>query len=279
VETEIPDNTATAPPPPPAGAGFAVAFPQFEGPLDLLLSLIQEHKLDILHVPIAFITERYLEYMEAARALNLDLAGEYLVMAATLLHIKSRTLLPPQDSQDAEGLEPGPDPREELIRRLLEYQKYKMAGQDLAALPQLGRDVFVRRAREELPLSVEEVSFLRPPDLSAYRLIEALSNVLARRKLEIPHEVFVERLSIGDRISTITDRLRAEERITFTSLFADLGAHDRHRVVPTFLAVLEMTKLKLIKVHQLDRHGEIYLSRTEALSDVPAEGVELDYRG
>ena len=279
MEPEIPDNTATAPLPPPSGAGFAVALPQFEGPLDLLLSLIQEHKLDILHVPIAFITERYLEYMEAARALNLDLAGEYLVMAATLLHIKSRTLLPPQESLDAEGGEPGPDPREELIRRLLEYQKYKMAGQDLAALPQLGRDVFARRAREELPLSAEDVSFLRPPDLSAYRLIEALSNVLARRKLEIPHEVFVERLSIGDRISTITDRLRAEERITFTSLFADLRAHDRHRVVPTFLAVLEMTKLKLIKVHQLDRHGEIYLSRTEALVDVPAEGVELDYRG
>jgi segregation and condensation protein A len=110
-------------------------------------------------------------------------------------------------------------------------------------------------------------------------LIEALSNVLARRKLTIPHEVFVERLSIGDRISAITDRLREEERIAFTSLFADLGAHDRHRVVPTFLAVLEMTKLKLIRVHQPYPHGEIYLSRTEGLSDASAEGVQLDYRG
>ena len=256
-----------------------MALPQFEGPLDLLLSLIQEHKLDILTVPISFITERYLEYMEAARALNLDLAGEYLVMAATLLHIKSRTLLPPQEGQDAAEGELGPDPREELIRRLLEYQKYKMAGQDLAELPRLGRDLFTRRAREEVPLAADDLSLLRPADLSAYRLIEALSNVLARRKLEIPHQVFVERLSIGDRISTITDRLRAEERITFSSLFADLGAHDRHRVVPTFLAVLEMARLKLLKVHQADRHGEIYLSRTEALTDVPAEGVELDYRG
>src|SRR5256885_15137111 len=112
------------PSPPPPSAGFAVLLPQFEGPLDLLLSLIQEHKLDTLHVPIAFITDRYLEYMEAARALNLDLAGEYLVMAATLAHMKSRMLLPPQDSQDVEGGEAGPDPREELIRRLLEYQKY-----------------------------------------------------------------------------------------------------------------------------------------------------------
>jgi len=277
VQTEIPESAGAAPP--PHAAGFAVALPQFEGPLDLLLSLIQEHKLDILHVPIAFITDRYLEYMEGARALNLDLAGEYLVMAATLAHMKSRMLLPPQETQDTGDAEPGPDPREELIRRLLEYQKYKRAGQDLAALPQLGRDLFTRGAREQVPLAADEVAFLRPKDLSAYRLIEALSNVLDRRKLTIPHEVFVERLSIGDRISAITDRLREEERITFTSLFADLGAHDRHRVVPTFLAVLEMTKLKLIKVHQAAPHGEIYLSRTEGLSDVPVEGGQLDYRG
>src|SRR2546423_8875835 len=132
------------PSPPPPGAGFAVALPHFEGPLDLLLSLIQEHKLDIFHIPISFLTDRYLEYMDAARALNLDLAGEYLVMAATLAHMKSRMLLPPQESQDAADGEPGPDPREELVRRLLEYQKYKMAGQDLSGLPQLWRAVFTR---------------------------------------------------------------------------------------------------------------------------------------
>ena len=277
METGFADNAMPSPPPP--GAGFAVALPQFEGPLDLLLSLIQEHKLDIFHVPISFITDRYLEYMDAARALNLDLAGEYLVMAATLAHIKSRLLLPPTESLEAGDGEPGPDPREELIRRLLEYQKYKTAGQDFALLPQLGRDVFTRRAREELPLSTDDMPLLRPPDLSAYRLIESLANVLARRKIEIPHEVFVERLSIGDRISAITDRMRLEERIAFTSLFVDLTSHDRHRVVPTFLAVLEMARLKLIRVHQPYPHGEIYLSRTEALVDTSAEGVQLDYRG
>ncbi|TMA14531.1 MAG: hypothetical protein E6J85_21175 [Deltaproteobacteria bacterium] len=126
----------------PPQAPFAVALPQFEGPLDLLLSLIQEHKLDIFDVPIAFLTARYLEYLEHAREVDLDLAGEYLVMAATLAHIKSRMLLPREEAGDAEGAEVGPDPREELIRRLLEYQKYKRAAQDLAALPQLGRDVF-----------------------------------------------------------------------------------------------------------------------------------------
>ena len=264
---------------PAENGAFAVALPVFEGPLDLLLSLIQEHKLDIFRVPISFITDRYLEYMEAARALNLDLAGEYLLMAATLAHIKSRTLLPREQTADAPEGEIGPDPRQELVRRLLEYQKYKDAAQMLGARPQLGRDVFVRRAKEDLPHGPAEVAYYRSPELSVYRLIELMARVLKERKIEIPHEVFVERLSIGDRILAITDRLREEERIAFTSLFKDLGAHDRHRVVPTFLAVLEMTRLKLIKVHQADPHGEIYLSRTEALSEASPEGVELDYRG
>src|SRR2546430_5126715 len=130
--------------------GFAVALPVFEGPLDLLLTLIQEHKLDIFDIPISFVIDKYLEYMDAARALNIDLAGEYLLMAATLAHIKSRMLLPREQALDAPDGEQGPDPREELVRRLLEYQKYKDAARTLAVRPQLGRDIFVRRAREEL---------------------------------------------------------------------------------------------------------------------------------
>jgi segregation and condensation protein A len=262
-----------------AGA-FAVALPVFEGPLDLLLSLIQEHKLDIFDIPISFITDRYLAYVDAAQALNIDLAGEYLLMAATLAHIKSRMLLPRDEAADAaDGGEPGPDPREELVRRLLEYQKYRDAGLRIGAMPQLGRDVFVRRAKEDLPLAPGDAAYLKSPDLSVYRLIELLDRVLRERRIEIPHEVFVERLSIGDRISVITDRLRDTARITFTSLFADLEDRDRHRVVPTFLAVLEMARLKLVKVHQPERHAEIYIARTEALSTTSAEGVPLDYRG
>ena len=258
---------------------FAVALPVFEGPLDLLLSLIQEHKLDIFDIPISFVTDRYLEYMNAAQALNIDLAAEYLLTAATLAHIKSRMLLPREEAADAAEGEPGPDPREELVRRLLEYQKYKDVAQQLRARPQLGRDVFVRRAREVLPLAPGAVAYLRPPDLSVYRLIELMDRVLRERKIEIPHEVFVERLSIGDRISVITDRLREIDRITFTSLFADLGDRDRHRIVPTFLAVLEMARLKLIRVHQPERHAEIYIGRTEALLTSSAQGASLDYRG
>ena len=262
-----------------APQSFAVALPTFEGPLDLLLSLIQEHRLDIFDIPISFVIDKYLEYMDAAKALNIDLAGEYLLMGATLAHIKSRMLLPPEQTQDLAEGEIGPDPRQELVRRLLEYQKYRHAAQGFGAMPQLGRDVFVRRAREELPLAAGDAAYFKSPELSVYRLIELMARVLEARRIEIPHEVFVERLSIGDRILAITDRLREEERIAFTSLFKDLGAHDRHRVVPTFLAVLEMTRLKLIKVHQADPHGEIYLSRTEALSEASPEGVELDYRG
>ena len=264
---------------PAENGAFAVALPVFEGPLDLLLSLIQDHKLDIFDIPISFVTDRYLEYMNTAQALNIDLAGEYLLMAATLAHIKSRMLLPREQGADAPDGESGPDPREELVRRLLEYQKYKDAAVRLSALPQLGRDVFVRRAKEDLPLVPEDAAYFKSPEISVYRLIELMARVLKERKLEIPHEVFVERLSIGDRISVITDRLREDDRITFTSLFADLGDRDRHRVVPTFLAVLEMAKLKLIKVHQPERHSEIYIARTEALLVSPAEGVSLDYRG
>ena len=264
---------------PAQNGAFAVELPVFEGPLDLLLSLIQDHKLDIFDIPISFVTDRYLEYMNAAQALNIDLAAEYLLMAATLAHVKSRMLLPREEAADAPEGELGPDPREELVRRLLEYQKYKDVALRIGALPQLGRDVFVRRAKEDLPLAAGAVAYLRPPDLSVYRLIELMDRVLKERKIEIPHEVFIERLSIGDRISVITDRLRDLDRITFTSLFADLGDRDRHRIVPTFLAVLEMARLKLIRVHQPERHAEIYIGRTEALLTSSAEGASLDYRG
>src|SRR6185436_9016422 len=123
----------------PQTPGFALALPSFEGPLDLLLSLIQEHKLDIFDIPISFVIDKYLEFMDAAKALNIDLAGEYLLMGATLAHIKSRMLLPREQTQDVAEGEVGPDPREELVRRLLEYQKYKHAAQLFGAMPHLGR--------------------------------------------------------------------------------------------------------------------------------------------
>ena len=266
--------------PPPGAEALVLRLPQFEGPLDLLLVMIQEHKLDIFDIPISWVTDRYIEFIDAARLMDIDLAAEYLLLAATLAHIKSRMLLPREQAADSPDGEIGPDPREELVRRLLEFQKYKDAGQALNRLAILGRDTFVRRAREELPLSPDEVAWLKSPELSVYRLIELFAQILHERKIEIPHEVFVERLSIGDRISAIADRLRAEGRVAFSALFEDLlASRDGHRIVPTFLAVLEMTKLKLMRVHQADPHGEIYLSRTEALLAGGVEGVPVDYRG
>jgi len=172
----------------------------------------------------------------------------------------------------------GPDPREELVRRLLEYQKYKDAALRLSALPQLGRDVFVRRAREELPLAPEDAAYFKSPEISVYRLIELMARVLKERKIEIPHEVFVERLSIGDRISVITDRLRGDDRITFTSLFVDLA-------IATGTGWCHLPRgpgdgaAQAGQVHQPERHSEIYIARTEALLTSTAEGASLDYRG
>jgi segregation and condensation protein A len=272
---------APQPPSGPAAETLVLRLPQFQGPLDLLLSLIQEHKLDIFDIPIAWVTDRYVEFIEAARLANIDLAGEYLLMAATLAYIKSRMLLPQREAAEAaDGAGPGPDPREELVHRLLEYQKYKEAAAQLGALPLLGRDVFVRRAKEDLPLFPDEVAYLKSPELSVYRLIDLFARVLAERKIEIPHEVFVERLSIGDRIAAITDRLQVQERIAFSALFEDLSAaRDRYRIVPTLLAVLEMARLKLVRVHQPDADGEIYIARTAAPLEGSGGGATLDYRG
>ena len=125
---------------------FRIQLPNFEGPLDLLLHLIREHKLDIFDIPLALITEKYLAHLELMRKLNLDVAGEFILMAATLAHLKSRMLLPRVESQAVEEEEPGADPREELVRRLLEYQKYKEAAGALGEQPILDRDVFPRRA-------------------------------------------------------------------------------------------------------------------------------------
>src|SRR5215468_3757662 len=129
----------------PKDTQYVVALPAFEGPLDLLLHLIQKHELDILDIPVSFITEKYLEYITLMQELSIDIASEYLVMAATLAHIKSKSLLPtPPEGQDDELLEEELDPRQELIRRLLEYQKYKQAAFDLSERGSLGRDVFLR---------------------------------------------------------------------------------------------------------------------------------------
>src|SRR6186713_1815962 len=179
---------------------YSVKLPTFEGPLDLLLHLIEEHELNVMDIPIAFVAKKYVEYITLMDELNIDVASEYLVMAATLTHIKSKMLLPvpPADQEDDDEM--GVDPRAELVRRLLEYQKYKRAAEQLGGGDVLGRDVFARG----LPApSVEGQAPLA--GLSLFKLLDAFQGVLSRATTKIDHQIDLERFSITDRINQLVD--------------------------------------------------------------------------
>lgn len=256
---------------------FRIALPNFEGPLDLLLHLIREHKVDILDIPIALITEKYLAHLEKMREIDLDIAGEFLVMASTLLHLKSRMLLPREErAVGPDGLEAGQeagDPRAELVRRLLEYQKYKDAAEQLATNDLLDRDVFPRRVHHhELPLDPEEVGL---QEVSVYKLIEALDRVLEKLIPQKQHEVVREVLSLSQAMRRVADQVRAAGKgasVGFFSLFE--GLRRRSEVIITFLAMLEMCKHRFLKVFQAEPGGEILISeREDALSSVAAQNL------
>ncbi|HVE87200.1 MAG TPA: segregation/condensation protein A [Myxococcales bacterium] len=265
-----------APPPASPSDAFRVSLPRFEGPLDLLLHLIREHKLDIFDIPVALITEKYLAALKTMREINLDVAGEFLVMASTLAHIKSRLLLPRQEVQgEAAEVEEAGDPRAELVRRLLEYQKYREAAETLARQDILDRDVFPRRVREEeVPLEEGELGV---KEISIFKLIEALDRVLKAASPEVQHEVVRERVSLSDAIHRIADRLRAEGQVGFFSLFE--GQRQRQQIVITFLALLEMAKLRLVRIFQEEGEEIVIRPRGDALADVePTEVDEREYR-
>ncbi len=211
---------------------------------------MREDKLDIHDIPISRITEQYLAYIDAMKALNLDLAGEFLVMAATLLYIKSRSLLPRTD----EDLPPEDDPeimRAELSRRLLEYEKFKEAALRLSERPLLGRDVFARDfPGAELPETDVEIT-----ELSMADLITAFKNVLARLPEKDAHEVVPDRLSIADAIAFLLDRIKEEGAIRFDRLVEEFRT--RGEVVSFFLGILELVRLRSVKVYQADTLGLI----------------------
>jgi segregation and condensation protein A len=273
-----------------SGVGYQVELDVFEGPLDLLLHLVKKHELDILDIPIAFITEKYLSFLDVMQALSLDVAGEYLLMAATLAHIKSRELLPhehgrheEEEGEDGEEGEEDIDPREDLIRRLLEYQKYKEAAANLGQMPVMGRNVWGRGGSQEDALA-ENVSpdVIAPlAEIPVLKLIEALDRAMRKAKIRLAHNVIVERLSVSQRISELTDRLEREPSFSFLSCFrflqegVEMGAGDiRHEAVVTFLAVLEMAKLGIITVMQPEGEEDILIARrAENLRDRVAETV------
>ena len=240
---------------------YRIALPQFEGPLDLLLHLIQQHELDILDIPVSFITQKYLEYLSLMRSLTIDLASEYLVMAATLTHIKSKMLLPvvPKD-QDGDGLpEEEVDPREELVRRLLEYQKYKAAGADLAERGTLGKDIFPRGIPEPVPEGPAPFA-----EVGVFSLFDALEKLIKRTNVKFEHEVNFDRISITERIVQLTERLSGRRRATFEELVLDDPARKgaaltKFDIVITFLAILEMARMKLLRIYQSDPLATIHL--------------------
>jgi segregation and condensation protein A len=248
----------------PPEAAFRVQLPAFEGPLDLLLHLIKKHELDILDLPIAFVTERYLEYLRTMQTIDLEIAGEYLLMAATLAHIKSKMLLPrtPAEQMDEGEGAAEIDPRLELIRRLLEYQKYKAVAEELGARPVVGRDVFGRGA------SADDVRGPTPlAEVGLFRLLDAFEGILKRAKGRVAFGVTAERISISDRMTQITDLLRERRACQFDELFA--GDVTRYEVVVTFLALLEMTKLHVVRVFQTDYQSPIHVHYALLAADAP----------
>jgi segregation and condensation protein A len=274
----------------PAPQAFRVTLPSarsgeppFEGPLDLLLHLVTEHQVDIFDIPIARITEAYLLALKSMQELDIDVAGEFLQMAAQLMLVKSKMLLPRTEvADDADPAEEQGDPRAELVRRLLEYQKYKAAAEELGRHDILDRDVFARRVRAT-PLPQPD-----GPDglaeVSTFQLIEALDRALANARPETRLEMEADRLSITDAISRVADVLRLRQRVSFVELLLSSGDGGRPAVIAAFLAVLEMVKLRLLRIFQRpgDEGGlesEIMVEARETLGDgaTGTEGVE-EYR-
>jgi segregation and condensation protein A len=238
----------------------------FEGPLDLLLHLIKKNEVSVTDIPIATITEQYLATLELMQSLNLDVAGEFLVMAATLIHIKSRELLPAGDEEPDE--DEGVDPRAELVRRLLVYQRYKDAAAELEQREVLTRDVFARATPP-----VEEAGAREFRVISVFELLGALKRVIDRLPKDIVHEVILEKITVREKMTVLLDRLRGERRVVFESLFSEVKS--RMEIIVTFLAMLELVKVRAIRIFQNEPGGEIII---EAAADMnqAAEEVVLE---
>jgi segregation and condensation protein A len=260
------DASPQLPGPTPGAAGaYRVRLDLFEGPLDLLLHLIKKNELDVTNIPVAMVTEQYLSHLDLMRELNLDVAGEYLVMAATLLLIKSRLLLPSDPSEEDEEH----DPRADLVRQLLEYQRYREAAAALHDRPRLGRDVFPRETNAE---GIEPDPDA-PPRLrvTTWQLMEAFRAVLARARPDPVHEVESEPVSLRERMQSMLHALRVARSMTFESLFDERST--RRFVIVTFLGLLELVRLGAVEAVQEDRWGPILI----VLAVDDPERVAIDF--
>lgn len=221
----------------------------FEGPMDLLVHLIKKNEVDIYDIPIALITEQYLAYLEWLQAMNIDTAGDFLVMAATLAHIKSRMLLPPTaDDEDDE------DPRMEIARPLAEYLQLKTAAEELARRELLGESIFVRQPADTRDLVNPEEEFIK---VGLFELIDAFQQILKKIAPEDRLDLTTDSISVKDRIAELVDLFESTRSLTFDDLFT--GRPSRSDVIVTFLAILEMVKLCLVRLRQHTETGLIRL--------------------
>ncbi|HJR76791.1 MAG TPA: segregation/condensation protein A [Nitrospiraceae bacterium] len=245
---------------------YQVKIENFEGPLDLLLHLIKKNEINIYDIPIALIAQQYLDYLSVMKELNLAVAGEFLVMAATLLHIKSRMLLPADDGHEEE--EDGPDPREELVRRLLEYKQFKEAAARLDGRERLWREMFAREAGPPPDMQPDEALL---DDVTLFDLVDALHDILARHPGKHLVEIIPDNMTVRDRMNAIVEALEGHEAIDFASLFESVG--HRMILIVTFLALLELIRIRVVKVFQGEAFGAILVSRAfSAVGDIdPAE--------
>lgn len=227
----------------------------FQGPLDLLLYLIRKQNFNVLDIPMAEVTQQYLSYVEQIRRHNLELAGEYLLMAALLIQIKSRMLLPVKKSDTGEEVD---DPRAELVRRLLEYEQMKLAAQQLDALPQLGRDFM--RAQAAMDIQLEQLL----PEVSADDLRDAWLSIMKRAKLNAHHHISREQLSVRDHMTQILRRLGDVRFMEFSELFLERVDHGDPVaiVVVHFLAMLELARESLLEITQAEPYAPIYVRLT-----------------
>lgn len=241
---------------------YKIKIEVFEGPMDLLLHLIKKHELDIYSIPIALITQQYLEYIELMKSLDMEIAGDFLVMASTLTHIKSRMLLPPAETPETE--EDGVDPRAELIRRLLEYKSFKEAAGTLGDKEETWSQVYTRQADSTPDIQVDDEPLLF--DFHLFDLLSALKDVMERVP-DAKFEITAESVSITEKISQILARLEIVDSVLFADLFE--GSSSKIQVVGTFLALLELIKTRVIKAFQVEQFGAIRIMKAVAENQDP----------
>ena len=251
---------------------YTVKLEIFEGPLDLLLHLIRKNEVDIFDIPISLITDQYLGYLDMMKAFNINVAGDFLVMASTLIHIKSRMLLPerPKDGETDEE-----DPRMEITRPLLEYMKLKEAAEELSGREMLDRDVFKRQLPGDFVSQFQGEDV--PLDLNIFQLMDAFKRIVEQRVPDAEITFAAEQWSVKERMSFIMNKLKTDSEVFFTDLFK--GDRSLAELVATFLALLELVHAGLIKIYQPDINKDIRLEAhfNDNGEETDVEVIEVDY--